>query len=681
MSDGVSTTSAGLNRAVDGLSLAATEPTPASPTSTPSTPATPAGKYVPPQLRNRVSAPSLVPESPVQQPSRDFRDAFRRESNSRDGNGSANGDYPSPRGNGAYGGSSGGGGYGGSRRDSYGSGRDSRDFRVDSGRSFGGSRSRGSGLLDRVAEDWSIPLPRDERLERELFGAPNTGINFDKYEDIPVDVTGKDPVAPIVDFSAVELGEITRMNLELCRYTKPTPVQKHAMPIISSGRDLMACAQTGSGKTAAFLVPILNKINRDGPGPRPEPTGTRRKQYPLALILAPTRELAQQIYDEALKFSYRSHVRPCVVYGGADFRDQVRQLDRGCQLLVATPGRLVDMMERGHIGLDCVRFLVLDEADRMLDMGFEPQIRKIVEGEDSTMPPVGERQTVMFSATFPHQIQRLAGQFLHNHLYLTVGRVGAASDNITQRFEYLGDGDKRSCLLDLLDHSPLDSDNLTLVFVETKKGADMLEEFLYREKYPVASIHGDRSQYERESALAAFRNGRTPVLVATAVAARGLDIPNVRHVINYDLPTEIGEYVHRIGRTGRVGNVGTATSFYTDKNINILRDLVDLLVEAKQVIPPWMQSSERSSHRGGGGGVRSRGRDSNRDYRHSGTGGGYNRGGSGQGHDGGGSRYDSAPRRDNHGGGGGAGAGSNGYHSGGGSGGGSGGSGGGSSWW
>jgi ATP-dependent RNA helicase DDX3X len=187
------------------------------------------------------------------------------------------------------------------------------------------------------------------------------------------------------------------------------------------------------------LVPILNKINSEGPGPMPPPSSGRYpKHYPLALVLAPTRELALQIYGGARQFSYRSHVRPCVAYGGADFGEQMRAMSRGCQLLVATPGRLVDMIDRGRVGLECIRYLVLDEADRMLDMGFEPQIRRIVDNSDGHgMPPVGKRQTMMFSATFPREIQQLAREFLADYVFLTVGRVGSASDNITQRVRFV----------------------------------------------------------------------------------------------------------------------------------------------------------------------------------------------------------------------------------------------------
>jgi len=489
-----------------------------------------------------------------------------------------------------------------------------------------GTDSRWGGGNEISSSDWSKPLPKNERTERELYGEGGTGINFDKYEDIPVEATGEDCPPHINEFTDIDLGEIITANIKLCGYNRPTPVQKYAVPIVKGKRDLMACAQTGSGKTAAFLVPVLSEIFCSGP-PKNLPTDasagrySSRKQYPLALVIAPTRELASQIYDEAKKFSYRSHVRPCVVYGGADIGNQMRDLTRGCHILVATPGRLVDMLERGKIGLDCIKYLVLDEADRMLDMGFEPQIRRIVEKDN--MPPTGNRQTFMFSATFPKEIQILARDFLHNYIFLAVGRVGSTSENITQKVVWVEDMDKRSFLLDLLNASGTDS--LTLVFTETKKNADALDHFLYTEGYAGASIHGDRSQKEREESLKSFRTGKTPVLVATAVAARGLDIPNVKHVINFDLPSDIEEYVHRIGRTGRVGNLGLATSFFNDKNKNITRDLIDLLVEAKQEVPSWLESmgydtrhsagQRRSGGGGGGKGGRFGGSFGSRDYR------------------------------------------------------------------
>ena len=373
--------------------------------------------------------------------------------------------------------------------------------------------------------------------------------------------------------------------------------------------------------------------------------------------MAPTRELVSQIHDEARKFCYRSWVRPAVVYGGADINQQLRQIERGCDLLSATPGRLVDLLERGRISLANIRYLVLDEADRMLDMGFEPQIRRIVQGED--MPGVQDRQTLMFSATFPRDIQMLARDFMKDYVFLSVGRVGSTSENITQKIEYVEDNDKRSVLLDLL--SAQAETGLTLVFVETKRMADMLSDFLYQNQIAATSIHGDRSQREREMALQTFRTGRTPVLVATAVAARGLDIPNVTHVINYDLPSDIDDYVHRIGRTGRAGNVGISTAFFNRGNKNIVRDLIELLREANQEIPQWLETVAHESSFGGGS-FRGRGRGggrgrsaSNRDYRSGGGGGGHSSGGGGGyggGRGGGPGGYGGGPQYGGYGGGG-----------------------------
>ena len=357
------------------------------------------------------------------------------------------------------------------------------------------------------------------------------------------------------------------------------------------------------------------------------------------MILAPTRELVSQIHDEARKFAYRSWVRPAVVYGGADINTQLRQIERGCDLLSATPGRLVDLIERGRVSLSNIRYLVLDEADRMLDMGFEHQIRRIVQGED--MPGTHDRQTLMFSATFPRDIQILAKDFLKDYVFLSVGRVGSTSENITQKVEYVEDHDKRSVLLDILAMEP--RGGLTLVFVETKRMADILCDYLIANNYPATSIHGDRTQRERETALQTFRQGHTPIMVATAVAARGLDIPNVTHVINYDLPSDIDDYVHRIGRTGRAGNTGSSTAFFNRGNKNIVRDLIELLREANQEIPAWLETIAQENTFGNGGsyrgrGGRGRGRGSaSRDYRSASSSGGY--GGGGRSGGGGGSSY------------------------------------------
>ncbi|KAK0728157.1 P-loop containing nucleoside triphosphate hydrolase protein [Lasiosphaeria miniovina] len=505
----------------------------------------------------------------------------------------------------------------------------------------GGGYSRGGGSGEGQWRDGKHIIGNaNPRLERELFGTADdpskqhTGINFDKYEDIPVEASGRDVPEPVIQFDNPPLDPHLLTNVFLARYTVPTPVQKYSIPIVIGGRDLMACAQTGSGKTGGFLFPILSQAFTNGPSPVAAQAGfgRQRKAYPTSLILAPTRELVSQIHEESRKFAYRSWVRPCVVYGGADIGSQLRQIERGCDLLVATPGRLVDLIERGRISLSSIRYLVLDEADRMLDMGFEPQIRRIVEGED--MPGVQDRQTLMFSATFPRDIQVLAHDFLKDYIFLSVGRVGSTSENITQMILNVEDGDKRSVLLDILhDQREKEADggdpNLTLIFVETKRMADALSDFLLNQNFIAAAIHGDRTQREREAALRDFRSRACPILVATAVAARGLDIPNVTHVINYDLPTDIDDYVHRIGRTGRAGNTGLATAFFNRGNRGIVQGLLDLLKEANQAIPSWLTNIAQESSFGGGGGGRGgrgggrgRGRSAQTDFRKGGGGGG-----------------------------------------------------------
>ncbi|CAI2173831.1 16065_t:CDS:10 [Funneliformis geosporum] len=393
--------------------------------------------------------------------------------------------------------------------------------------------------------------PRDQELENELFGEENhvhTGINFAKYSSIKVSVKPEGTITPVPTFDEANLHSAMKDNIKLARYSVPTPVQ-----LFGKAKKLAA--------------------------PRP-PAGARRfKAEPLVLIIAPTRELATQIFDECRRFTYRSMMRPCVVYGGADSLPQKNELAKGCDVLTATPGRLNDFVERGFISLRRVKYLILDEADRMLDMGFENDIRKIVQKSD--LCDDGTRQTLMFSATFPKSIRSLAKDFLaEKYIFLTVGRLGSTTSDITQKIMYVEDQGKRNSLVELLLKQP---PSRTLIFVETKRGADSLDDYLYNQNFPTTSIHGDRTQREREDALISFKNGRSPILIATAVAARGLDIKNVMHVINYDLCNDIDEYVHRIGRTARVGNQGLATTFYNERNSEIAPELVKIL----QQKPGW----------------------------------------------------------------------------------------------
>ncbi|XP_023225362.1 ATP-dependent RNA helicase vasa-like isoform X2 [Centruroides sculpturatus] len=420
--------------------------------------------------------------------------------------------------------------------------------------------------------------------ESKLFDSVPTGINFSKYDKIPVEVTGQGAPPPLTHFEDANFLPTLSKNIQKLNYTKPTPVQKYAIPIILAKRDLMACAQTGSGKTAAFLLPIIQTMFESNDLPNPNNLTT---QEPWAVIISPTRELAIQIYNEARKFSFGSILKVELIYGGTSVGHQSSRLRRGCHILVATPGRLLDFIDKDKVSFSQLRYLILDEADRMLDLGFIPEIRRMV--QNPSMPPKGQRQTLMFSATFPPPIQRLASEFLDNYLFLTVGIVGSANSDVEQTFYQVSQYDKRQKLTEILSTTGTDR---TLVFVEQKRTADFIASFMSQNNYPTTSIHGDRLQREREEALMDFRTGRMPILVATAVAARGLDIKDVRHVINYDLPKTIQEYVHRIGRTGRVGNLGKATSFFDpDVDSPLAADLVKILQDSMQIVPDWLEAA------------------------------------------------------------------------------------------
>eukprot|EP00929_Paragymnodinium_shiwhaense_P018630 TRINITY_DN12966_c0_g1_i2.p1 TRINITY_DN12966_c0_g1~~TRINITY_DN12966_c0_g1_i2.p1 ORF type:complete len:635 (+),score=108.29 TRINITY_DN12966_c0_g1_i2:173-2077(+) len=428
-----------------------------------------------------------------------------------------------------------------------------------------------------------------EPSEYEVFGnrKQTVGINFDDYDKVPVKVSGREQtftkIDAFADPSRADLCKSLVKNLERCGYKKPTPVQKYSIPLVISGRDVMACAQTGSGKTCAFMVPAIECLLRSGPPSMPSDANSkfRRMAAPCAVVMAPTRELATQIYEEARKFSFYSGIRCCVVYGGADIREQRRELGNGCDVIVATPGRLHDMHDRGILTLAFIQFLILDEADRMLDMGFEPQVRKIIEQTDMGKMASHARQSMMFSATFPKEVQFMARDFLYDYIFLAVGRVGSATELVTQHVVYADDREKVKVLEDVIyEHLP--NKGLALIFVETKKGADSLEKDMWNRGLRPTTIHGDRSQHEREQALHSFRSGRTNLLIATDVASRGLDIPNVNLVVNYDMPKAIEDYVHRIGRTGRAGNRGTAVALVNDQCQPILlRDLQDNLWEGQ----------------------------------------------------------------------------------------------------
>jgi len=475
-----------------------------------------------------------------------------------------------------------------------------------SGYSSGYSSYGNSSRISRRAQIELSTTP-NAQLEKELFGdSTNTvsaGINFDHYNEIPVEVSGNDCPPGLETFQESPLHEALLANINRCGYVVPTPVQKFSVPIVTQRRDLMACAQTGSGKTAAFLLPMIHNLLTN---PAPDIVAkSRSKSYPRALILSPTRELAQQIQVQARKFLYCTGLRSVCVYGGSPIGQQFKDLQDGVDLVVATPGRLWDMIERGRMSLSQCEFLTLDEADRMLDMGFEPQIRNIVDGAD--LMPAGERNTLMYSATFPTDIQQLAQDFLQDYIFLAVGRVGSTSDFITQKVLYCEKHDKMAQLFELLEKN----EGLKLVFTATKRDADRVEYLLNEEGMKALAIHGDKGQREREYALRRFKDGHVDILVATDVASRGLDIPNVLFVIQYDLPNTIDDYVHRIGRTGRCGNPGTAISLVNYNNAPILSDLRDLLTEGNQDCPTWLNELCHSCR----GKKKKKGRYGGRDYR------------------------------------------------------------------
>lgn len=407
-----------------------------------------------------------------------------------------------------------------------------------------------------------------------------TGINFDKYDKIPVEIkdsaTTTRPIVPIDSFD-IGFCKPLKDNITAAGYIKPTPIQKYSIPIGLAGRDLMACAQTGSGKTAGFLLPVISSLYAS------ERDTMRTSNQPLALILAPTRELAIQTYEEAQKFCCKTGIRPVVVYGGADAIPQLKEIEHGIDILIATPGRLVDFMQRGRIVLSHIRHLILDEADRMLDMGFEPQIREIVEKHG--MPTT--RQTFMFSATFPHTIQRLATDFMKTYIFVTIGALGEPCRDVKQDFEWIEESDKTVRLIELLKTTYKDIGR-TLIFVATKRTANLLQFELCKSGCIATSIHGDRTQPEREEALAAFKSGEVQILVATDVASRGLDVTGVALVINYDMPNSVDDYVHRIGRTGRAGHVGTSMSFYNSANRSVSTPLLRLLRETEAEVPEFL---------------------------------------------------------------------------------------------
>jgi len=334
-------------------------------------------------------------------------------------------------------------------------------------------------------------------------------------------------------------------------YTRPTPIQRDAIPYILEGRDVVGCAQTGTGKTAAFVLPLMQRVPAKPGGPR-------------ALVVTPTRELAVQIEGVAVQVSKLTRHRVAVVYGGVGYEPQIRALTRGVDILVATPGRLLDLMERKVADLSHVEILVLDEADRMLDMGFWPQVRRII----ATIP--AERQNLLFSATMSTDVLRIVNSTLHDPVRVEVAPAATPIEAVEQRVYPVGGQQKSQLLVHLIKENDLDR---VIVFTRTKHRADRVAKVLHQNGIRSAAIHGDRSQSQRQNALDSLKAGRCRVLVATDVVARGIDVDDVSHVVNYDLPNTPEDYVHRIGRTARAGKSGTAVSLLAPEEHEMLRDI------------------------------------------------------------------------------------------------------------
>ena len=410
----------------------------------------------------------------------------------------------------------------------------------------------------------------------------------------------------MTDFTTLGLSPKLQSTLARNELSVPTPIQARAIPLVLEGRDVLGLAQTGTGKTLAFGLPLLHELS----GTR-ERAGTKGAR---ALILAPTRELAIQIADSLRPFAKAERQFIVTAVGGQSIGGQARAMMRGTDVLVATPGRLIDLIERGAVRLDAVRHLVLDEADQMLDLGFIHALRRIAE-----MLP-DERQTLLFSATMSPDMNRIASTFLRDPVRVEVSPPGRAADKIEQSVDFVERDAKPDRLREILRREP---DATTLVFARTKHGAEKLMKGLVRDGFDAVSIHGNKSQNQRERAIKAFRAGRVRILVATDVAARGIDVPGVACVVNYDLPEVPDAYVHRIGRTARAGREGRAVALCAPDELALLRQIEKLLGHevptdegerpAKPVRGPKNQPSSR---RGGRRGAANTGRNSGRGHRH-----------------------------------------------------------------
>ena len=380
-----------------------------------------------------------------------------------------------------------------------------------------------------------------------------------------------------LEFAAVGLAESLQRAVAAQGYTVMTPIQAKAIPIVLAGRDVMGAAQTGTGKTAAFSLPLLHKMLRH------ENASMSPARHPVrALVIAPTRELADQVAANIKGYAAQTKLRVAVVYGGIDMKPQTLELKAGVEVLVATPGRLLDHIEAKNCVLNQVEYVVLDEADRMLDIGFLPDLQRIL----SYLPKT--RQTLLFSATFSPEIKRLAESYLQDPLLVEVARPNATATNVEQRFYSVSTDDKRRAVLKLIKDRALTQ---ALVFVNSKLGCARLARSFERDGLRTNALHGDKSQDERLKALAAFKRGEVDVLVATDVAARGLDIVDLPAVFNFDVPFNAEDYVHRIGRTGRAGASGLAVTLVSSSDARLVADIEKLIKKDVEIEPLELDDS------------------------------------------------------------------------------------------
>ncbi|KAJ8681852.1 hypothetical protein QAD02_017644 [Eretmocerus hayati] len=487
------------------------------------------------------------------------------------------------------------------------------------GRGRGGS-SRGGGMGGRSQNNAGATLRKPNWDYEELrpfkkdFYVPHPNVSnrhpreVQEYRELhKITLKGERVPNPIRYFEEGNFPDYVMREIARQGYTEPTPIQAQGWPIAMSGKNMVGIAQTGSGKTLAYILPAIVHINNQQP--------LARGDGPIALILAPTRELAQQIQAVANEFGSSSYVRNTCIFGGAPKGGQARDLERGVEIVIATPGRLIDFLERGTTNLRRCTYLVLDEADRMLDMGFEPQIRKIIE----QIRP--DRQVLMWSATWPKEVRQLAEEYLVDYTQLNIGSLQlAANHNILQIIDVCQEHEKEAKLGRLLQEigNVNDDGGKTIIFVETKKKVETITRNIRRYGWPAVCMHGDKSQQERDYVLREFRNKKGSILVATDVAARGLDVDDVKYVINFDYPSSSEDYIHRIGRTGRCQATGTSYAFFTPQNGRQAKDLINVLREANQIINPKLSElamkggssfgGGRNRWGGGGGGGYSGGR-------------------------------------------------------------------------